>query len=215
MRKNSLSGSVLILTLLLASQVFAQDRVGSITGLEGESTLERAGRQSPVALAMELKGGDRLRTGSHSHLNITLADGSQLTLFEDSSMVLGGVPSTHRASLANLLKGRLRSLIQWSPSLSSSSSVFEVHTPNAIAGVRGTDFETAYTEGRPCPGFPDCLRYTDVGVFKGVVEVSNPTSKTAAPVTVTEGHETKVPCELPPTASAPLRLGEIGGPSYH
>jgi hypothetical protein len=206
---------IIVLLLISASHVIAQDRMGSITGLEGESTLERAGHQSPVAVATELRSGDRLRTGLHSHLNITLLDGSQLTLFEDSSMVLGGIPSTHRTSFTNLLKGRLRSLIKWSPSSLSASSVFEVHTPNAIAGVRGTDFETAYIEGRPCPGFPDCLRYTDVGVYKGVVEVSNPTSKTAAAVTVTEGHETKVPCELPPTASAPLGLGEIGGPSYH
>jgi len=188
--------------------------VGSITGLDGESTLERAGHQSPVAIAMELRSGDRLRTGTHSHLNITLVDGSQLTLFEDSSMVLGGIPSTHRTTFTNLLKGRLRSLIKWSAS-SSSSAAFEVRTPNAIAGVRGTDFETAYIEGRPCPGFPDCLRYTDVGVYKGIVEVRNPTSTSHVTVLITEGHETKVPCELSPTASAPLGLGEIGGPSYH
>ena len=59
-----------------------------------------------------------------------------------------------------------------------------MRTPNAVVGVRGTDFTTKYVAGKPCPGFPQCLRYTDVGVYKGIVEVSNPTNPKAVAVRV-------------------------------
>ena len=89
-----------------------------------------------------------------------------------------------------------------------------MHTPNAVVAARGTNFETAYIVGKPCPGFPECLRYTDVGVYEGVVEVSNPTNPRAAPVRVTPGYETTVPCELAPSSPAPLGMGELGAPGY-
>jgi hypothetical protein len=31
-------------------------------------------------------------------------------------------------------------------------------------GVRGTDFKTEYIAGKPCPGFPTCLRYTPINL---------------------------------------------------
>jgi hypothetical protein len=116
-------------------------------------------------------------------------------------------------SRINLLIGHLRSIIN--AGVEGSRPKFEVHTPNAVAGVRGTEFETAYIAGKPCPGFPTCLRYTDVGVFKGIVEVSNPTNPSASSVRVTQGYETTVPCELPPSSPAPLGMGELGAPGYH
>jgi hypothetical protein len=92
---------------------------------------------------------------------------------------------------------------------------FEVHTPNAVVSVRGTDFDTEYIEGKPCPGFPQCLRYTDIGVYKGIVEVRNPTSLKSISVRVTAGYETTVPCELPPANPAPLGIGDLTAPGYH
>jgi hypothetical protein len=92
---------------------------------------------------------------------------------------------------------------------------FEVHTPNAVASVRGTDFDTEYIEGKPCPGFPQCLRYTDVGVYKGTVAVRNPTSLKSISVLVAAGYETTVPCELPPATPGPLGMGDLTGPGYH
>jgi hypothetical protein len=84
-----------------------------------------------------------------------------------------------------------------------------------VVGVRGTDFTTKYVAGKPCPGFPQCLRYTDVGVYKGIVEVSNPTNPKAAAVRVSSGYETTVPCELPPAKPGPLGMGDLTAPGYH
>jgi hypothetical protein len=116
-----------------------------------------------------------------------------------------------RLTIVRLLSGKLHSII---PFLVTGGNFF-VRTGNAICGVRGTEFETAYIDGKPCPGFPDCLRYTEVGVYKGVVEVRSATNSQAAPVQVSGGYETTVPCEVPPSSPSPLGATELEIPGYH
>jgi FecR protein len=155
-------------------------------------------------------------TGNISQLRgtISLVDGSQLTLSESTAIVVDQsvVGPRPADSIVNLFKGKLRSVINLR---GGSLPDFEVHTPNAVAGVRGTDFETEYIEGKPCPGFPRCLRYTDVGVYKGVVEVRNRIGTKATSVLVSSGYETTVPCELPPANPGPLGMGNLSAPGYH
>lgn len=156
---------------------------------------------------------DRLETMPKSHLTVTLKGGSQLMLAESSTMVIDDVSAdAGKNSSIGLMLGHLRAVVY--PRLNAAPN-FEVHTPNAVVGVRGTEFETAYIEGKPCPGFPTCLRYTEVDVFKGVVEVRNPTNPKAPVVRVTQGYSTTVPCELPPSSAAPLGMSELGAPGYH
>jgi ferric-dicitrate binding protein FerR (iron transport regulator) len=154
---------------------------------------------------------DKLETERHSSVTIDLRDGGQLILTEATSLVIdrtvAGADST-----VDLLRGKLRSVVQIA---AGRPPQFEVHTPNAVAAVRGTDFETEYIEGKPCPGFPQCLRYTDVGVYQGTVEVRNPTSVKQYSVRVGAGYETTVPCELPPAAPVPLGISDLSGPGYH
>jgi len=190
----------------------AQVSAGSITAVDGIATVAHAGRSLPAALAMKVFTGDTLTTGVHSSLTVALDDGSRLILSESSSFVVTRVSprASNPGSVVDLLRGHLRSIVHFAP-----GEHFEVHTPNASIGVRGTNFETAYIQGKPCPGFPQCLRYTDVGVYKGVVEVHNPTSTKPVFVRVAAGYETTVPCEMPPAAPSPLGMGAIIAPTYH
>ncbi|MGC1969611.1 MAG: FecR family protein [Candidatus Acidiferrales bacterium] len=165
-----------------------------------------------MVIKMAVIARDRLQTMSKSHLTVTLRGGSQLMLAESSTMVIDDVAADARAnSTISLMLGHLRAVVY--PTMGATGS-FEVHTPNAVVGVRGTEFETAYIEGKPCPGFPTCLRYTEVDVYKGVVEVRNPTNPKAPPVRVTQGYETTVPCELAPSSAAPLGMNELETPGY-
>ncbi len=163
---------------------------------------------------MAVQANDRLISGADGRLTVTLKDGSELMLAESTSIVIHAstIAGATLATPVELFGGHLRSVID--TGLRGVGTHFEVHTPNASSAVRGTDFETAYIEGRPCPGFPDCLRYTDVGVYKGTVEVTNPAVPKAT-VEVTEGYEATVPCDLPPSAPAPLGFGSLIGPGYH
>jgi ferric-dicitrate binding protein FerR (iron transport regulator) len=202
---------LLCLIFVVEWQALAQEPVGSVTELEGTARLSRGTQEFNVAIKMAVIARDKLQTMSKSHLTVTLTGGSQLILAESSTMVVDDLATSARSDSSISLKlGHLRAVVY--PSTGGTN--FEVHTPNAVAGVRGTEFETAYIEGKPCPGFPTCLRYTEVGVYKGVVEVRNPTNPKAPPVRVTQGYETTIPCELPPSSPAPLGMSELGAPGY-
>jgi len=193
----------------------AQGVVGSVTALEGGAVLVRNGRKQKVTRAMALEANDKLATAPDGHLIVTFGDNSSLALGQSSTIVLnegvtGGAGSG--ISRVGLLGGHLHSI--FNAGLRGVGPGFEVRTPNAIVGVRCTEFETAYIAGTPCPGFPDCLRYTDVGVYKGRVEVSNPLNPNAAPVTATAGYETTIPCEQPPAAPSPLGMNQMLSPAY-
>ena len=201
-----------------AADAAAQIRAGSIIEIHGNASVERNGRTTPAALATSILEGDRIATTDEAGVTVGLIDGSRLTLSESSSIVIyrakvePAIVGMANRFFVKLFSGTLGSLVI---PAADASAQFEVHTPNAVVGVRGTDFKTEYIEGKPCPGFPTCLRYTDVGVYKGIVEVSNPTSTKPTAVQVTSGYETTVPCELAPAAPAPLGMGDLTAPGYH
>ena len=200
-----------LISVCLAGNAAAQVSAGTIKDLRGAADVRRNGRSMEAAPGMLILVGDKLETSGKSRVTVELVDGSQLMLSDASSVVIDRTMTSRADSMIELFKGRLRSTVN----MRAGQPRFEVHTPNAVASVRGTDFDTEYIEGRPCPGFPQCLRYTDVGVYKGTVEVSNPTSLKPLSVLVTAGYETTVPCELPPATPGPLGIGDLMGPGYH
>jgi hypothetical protein len=190
----------------------AQMTEGTVKELHGIVRIERNGHSIDAAPGIPIVTGDKIETLRRSSVSIELLDGSQLTLSDKSSAVIDRTMRGGTDSKIDLFKGKLRSIINIT---AGNRPRFEVHTPNAVAAVRGTDFETEYIEGKPCPGFPECLRYTDVGVYKGIVEVTNPTSTKPVSVRVAAGYETTVPCELPPARAGPLGIGDLTAPGYH
>jgi len=199
---------------VLVGSVSGQEHAGSITKIGGTANLERGCHSTAAVLAMQILFGDKLETSAKSSLTVVLIDGSEISLSESSSIVVDRsmVNTANADSFIKLFKGRLHSVIN---PRGGTLPDFEVRTPNAVVGVRGTDFETEYIDGKPCPGFPRCLRYTDVAVYSGFVEVRNPTNPKSSSVRVSKGYETTVPCELPPATPGPLGMGDLTAPGYH
>jgi hypothetical protein len=209
--------AIALFSLILTSHcavAFAQDTVGQVTDITGSAKITRGGIEVDAAPAMPIKIRDRLRTTAKSKLTVTFRDGSKLVLSESSSYTIDeysiAATTRIRASIG-LWAGHLRATVYVGL---GGVPDFQVHTPNATAAVRGTEFETAYIADRPCPEDRTCMRYTTVGVLHGVVAVAN-IANPAQTVQVTEGYETTVACESPATSPAPLGMEEMGAPSYH
>src|SRR5271167_1978023 len=188
----------------------AQQNVGTVTQLSGSAQIQRASLTVSVAQGTAVELHDRLATSLNSSATVTLTSGITLTLAEhttltfDQNVTTGG---TGRNTQLNLFEGGLRSIV---PVLLRTES-FEIHTPNAITAVRGTDFDTTYFEGTTRPGYGGCQRYTDVRVREGVVAVSNLANPTEV-VEVEAGYETTVPCLLPPLNAGPLGIAGAVAP---
>jgi hypothetical protein len=216
---------LVILTLMLsvADRATAQTPAGSVTTLTGDVHIERAGTTVPATPGMALDVGDRVVTGANSRVTITLTDNSKLELDESTSMVIDQqmVTASSRNTKLSLFSGLVRSFVSYS---SSPTPNFEVHTPNAVASARGTQYDTS-TFTQP-PGsfseedrkkYKDCRRFTQVSVFDGTVEVLNTTNPGGGSVQVPAGHQTWVVCGLAPfppsEIAAAAAAGAAGGGS--
>ena len=211
-RKSFILGAALFAGLaMFAVGASAQTPVGVVTMVSGSANIQRGTSSLSPKVGMQLDLGDRISTGGNGDLAATLSDHSKLELGESSSMVLdsmvvgtGGTVQT-RLSLAF---GALRSSV-----LAAAGGVpkFEVHTPNAVVSVRGTEWSTMYHQGLERPGFHACKQFTDVEVFKGTVDVGSTLTPSAQHQAVPAGYETTVACESAPLTPGPLGITGIGG----
>lgn len=141
--------------LMLAPRAWAQLYAGSITALNGNVVIERAGRSIPGIYGTNLQVGDKLTTDAKSRVTIGLSDGSQIELTESSTLVLTENtlnPDGSRASTkVTLLGGLVRSFVRVA---AGAAPNFEVDTPNAVASARGTKFDVSYEKGQARPAGP-------------------------------------------------------------
>jgi hypothetical protein len=142
---------VIVATIALASVALAQSTVGTITQLKGVATIQRGGATTLAMLNEPVMLHDKIVTDPNASMTIGLVDksfmqlNSSTTLTIDDSVLVNGVGAP---SKVGLLGGDLHSVIVGA--MRGSSKQFEVHTPNAIGAVRGTDFWVHYdTNARP------------------------------------------------------------------
>jgi ferric-dicitrate binding protein FerR (iron transport regulator) len=209
--RNIILGLIICLAFRGSSFAQAAGAAGSVSEIQGQVTITRAGRTLPAAYATPVQVGDQITTAPNSRVTLTLSDGTQLELAESSTLVVDRNvlnPDGSRASTeVNLLGGLLHSLVRFAP---GNAPNYEVHTPNAVAAARGTDYDTDYVKGTERKGYKDCREFTDVAVYDGDVEVSNPGNPTAGSVKLKKGQKTTVPCALLPLPPSPAAIAAMG-----
>jgi len=195
------------LFLLVSGTALAQTAAGSFQSVNGQVQIQRTGGATIGAAAgVGVNVGDRIVTGAGAHAVIVLNDQSRLDIGPSSSIMLdqftitGGGGASTRVSL---FSGVMRSLV--SAASGGTPADYQVHTPNAVAAVRGTRFDTAYTENVIRPGYQGCEKYTDVSVYQGTVNLA-PVATPNAGQDIGAGYESTLPCDKPPTTPGPLAM---------
>lgn len=95
----------------------------------------------PAAAGMQLQAGDTVRTGKKGRAFITLGDDVELRLGSETAVEIQLEENTDtRRRSVGLLLGILLAKVA---TVGEQENPFEVHTANAVAGVRGTEFTTA------------------------------------------------------------------------
>jgi hypothetical protein len=202
------AGLLLISALLFAvsGTALAQTAAGSFQSVNGQVQIQRTGGATIGAAAgVGVNVGDRIVTGPNGHAVIVLNDQSRMELGPASSITLDQFTITGGATATrvSLFTGVMRSLVN--ASSGGAAADYQVHTPNAVAAVRGTRFDTAYSENVIRPGYQGCQRYTDVSVYQGTVNLA-PVGTPTAGEDVHAGYEATLPCDKPPTGEGPLSM---------
>ncbi len=95
---------------------------------------------------MELQIGDRIRTLRNGRAEVILAGTAVIKVKPDSEFVIPAdkANSDQKVGFIKMVKGFL-----WARAKKEDDSL-KVATPNAICGVRGTEFEISYRDNRSC-----------------------------------------------------------------
>ncbi|MBU0588443.1 MAG: FecR family protein [Gammaproteobacteria bacterium] len=137
-------GSSFIVCLFLClsggSALAEQTVAGFVTRIRGEVLVTADARQQRVALGNALHLGSRIATGTNARLEARMTDGTVLTLGEQTELtieqVAGATPDS-KNSLFEFLKGSFRAITR-QPAANQTTRQWQVRTPVAIIGVRGT-----------------------------------------------------------------------------
>jgi hypothetical protein len=155
------------------------ERLGTVLAVEGVAEVRTA--QATEWERLRFRDGiflnDTVRTAAEAKLKVLLQDDSIMTLAEQSEMQFTDFLLTEqqRRSIVNLFVGKVRLL---TTRLFGTGSFTEVHTPNAVAGVRGSGSVIQYA--------PQTAQTTHL-CESGDCYMSNPTQPSQF-LTVPPGH---------------------------
>jgi hypothetical protein len=178
--------------IMLSARLLRAQEVGTIASLEGQAEVGHDGAWQAASIGAAIHERDELRTGTPGRLRIVFQDDSVVTVSDNSHIVIDEqVFDPNRGvarSLIELLRGKLSSLVgEYSH---GTGSKYEVKTPTAVCGVRGTEFVITYNADTDV---------TEVVGLSGQVEVHSVFDPTGPGVLVTMHETTTVLHNRPPT----------------
>ncbi|MBI3753391.1 MAG: FecR domain-containing protein [Deltaproteobacteria bacterium] len=201
MKTAKVSAILLFLLFAIAMPCIAMAAViGKITAIVGDVDVLKPGmeRAAPAALQQSMSEGDIIRTKSNAKAEITFLDESVIRLAPGSRLEITRYlmeGSERKSGIFNLFRGKMRAIVAGARKILGvafrEGNEFEVRTPTAVAGVKGTDFFVFYNMG-----------VTGIVVTDGKVDVFNP----AVPgqiIPVAEGMATIITGDAPPSAPRP------------
>lgn len=140
-------GLMLATVLLLPYRGWSQkpSRIGTVLAVEGtaEVRTQDSAEWERLRFRDAIFLNDTVRTAENGKLKALLSDDSIMTLSERSEMQFTEFLLTQqqRRSVVNLFFGKIRVL---TTRLFGADSATEIHTPNAVAGVRGSENITGF-----------------------------------------------------------------------
>ncbi|MFC1857871.1 FecR domain-containing protein, partial [Thermodesulfobacteriota bacterium] len=133
--------------------------VGKITYVIGKVDITTPGQPArPAKIGDDLNVGDVVRSKSNSKAGIEFIDGSILRLASSTRIQINQymVKEKQRVGRFQLFRGKLQGIVQRVAGITFGKKLanqFEVHTPTAVCGVRGTNFFTWHKEGKSGSAF--------------------------------------------------------------
>jgi hypothetical protein len=187
---------ILAAAILLATAAAGQETVGTVAIARGAAEIVRGGAATAAAVGASVSTGDELRTGD-GQMRVVFRDDSVVDLHQHTTLVVDQQvfdPAASRfTSLMKLLTGKARALV--SGYYGAPGTSYEVETPTAVAGVRGTTFVVSYDADRDA---------TEVIGIEGRVQVRSLAARLGDTVYVTTQEGTTVLRGQAPTAPEPV-----------
>ncbi len=172
----------LLLCFLLSSlSVFAEAGAAAQSAGQITSLIPAASRNNaPVKYKDDIRTNDVIQTEKAGRARIGLTDGSILSIGSNSQLKITQHDAETQQTQIELDYGKLRNRVV---AITKPDGRYEVHTPNAVASVVGTDFLV---------GFNPATGATTVVVYSGTVVVNGVGAVAGQKVTIQAGQMVEV-----------------------
>lgn len=163
------------------------------------------GNDAAASIGAILKEGTEIRTGKSGFMTLALPDESRISIPSNSAVALSKLRKTRFTASprteVSVLEGKVESRVT---SLVSNKGRFEVRSPLAVAGVRGTHFRVGVTDG----GTASEVLEGGVAVGMAATKKSPQTLVSAGRGNLTTGKGVGSPVDLlpPPLADAASQM---------
>jgi hypothetical protein len=170
------------------------EKEGSVVAVDQRKVSRKLTKGDPVFL------GDKVITGETGYVRLKMIDDAVLDLRCFSIMVIEqyALNDTSRSSILNLLQGSLKKVTGQIGKM--TEDVYELKTPLASVGVRGTEYALRVFQSKGCGGTLDADDGLYLEVIKGLVDVHNEAGKEV----IARGETAYVP--LPETAPKKVKI---------
>jgi len=151
--KNISISAIMVLALLILFPLAVQAApVGEFTMVQGTVDITSPGQAAmPANVGDLINQDDIIRTGSGSRADIRFVDGNILRLADDTRIEVSEYVSEveKTSAVLNLFRGKAQSLVSTLEKTfgQKKDNRYEVRTPTAVIGVRGTNFFVWFREG--------------------------------------------------------------------
>jgi hypothetical protein len=209
-----LNGTLVAALVWAAAPAFVQqasagEGIGIVTGIQGQATVSRVALPQPAALRFkdDVFFRDQIATREHSTVRLLLGGKGSLTVREQSQLTLDEAvtPDGGRRSVIGLLAGKIGAAI--AHALMRPGESVEIHTPNAVAAVRGTVLIAEYIppQGSAAASQPILLASAAPGPVLAQAAGAGGTSN----FFVLSGQVTITPQGQPPLTLGPLQAVSV------
>lgn len=175
----------IVAAVIVAAPARAQSEAGTVAAVQGTFEVQHTGTWQAAHSGLPVFVGDRLRTGADGRGKVVFQDDSVLAVAPNTEIRLDAQVFDPGAgkfnSLLHLVGGKIRAWV--SEYYREPHARYEVETPTAVAGVRGTEFVAAYDPS---------TEVTDVAGIADKVEVTGKVAVMGAPVQVGPHFYTRV-----------------------
>jgi len=135
--RTTFSAAAIALALLLGASMARAGEAGMVAGISGAPTVTRAGAAQPLKRGDSIAVGDRISTDATARVKILLSDDSVLSIGSQTEVVIDELllSGPSRTAKLRVLVGRFKlAIAAWF----GGPTDYEIATPTAVAGVRGT-----------------------------------------------------------------------------
>ncbi len=154
---------ILFSVLILSSSTYAAN--GMFMVVKGDVKVSGSGGGAVVAkVGTKVNQGDQIITGLDSRAKIVMSDRNIINVSPNTKVIIEEYVNDAKSKNVKLglLEGKIRTNVE--QKYDNDKNKFEIRTPTAVAGVRGTQFITSYSEA---------TKKTEVITLQGQVEFRN------------------------------------------